>query len=196
MDSLRDKIDNLIRDLDRNESERSGIIDDPFAQEGERISREQMAARSSKTDPSTKIRVHIPDETITDRISGRSKEAGSLPSKSAPIPPRFRDWNPDMEVARRIGVTIRYSSRSNEVRCPDLNISSRHVTGSFGYEGPRVRLTSHGPVSSSGLGGAFIREGSTSSGATGNISSSSSSTSGGEATSSASSAKSGKQIKN
>jgi len=64
---------------------------------------------------------------------------------------RFRDWNPDIKVARRAGVSIQYSSRSNEVRCPELNLSSRHVEGSRGYVGPRVRLTSQGPVATSGL---------------------------------------------
>jgi hypothetical protein len=68
---------------------------------------------------------------------------------------RFRDWNPDIKVARRAGVSIRYSSRSNEVRCPELNLSSRHVEGSRGYVGPRVKLTSQGPVASSGLGGVI-----------------------------------------
>lgn len=43
---------------------------------------------------------------------------------------RFRDWNPDVKVASRVGVTIRYSSRTNEVRCPELNISSKSVRGS------------------------------------------------------------------
>ncbi|HUU51554.1 MAG TPA: DUF6600 domain-containing protein [Candidatus Heimdallarchaeota archaeon] len=40
---------------------------------------------------------------------------------------RFRDWNPDMAYARQNGVTIRYSSRTNEVHCPDLGISSRGI---------------------------------------------------------------------
>ena len=40
---------------------------------------------------------------------------------------RFRDWNPDMKVARKAGVNITYSSRTNEVRCPELGMSSRSV---------------------------------------------------------------------
>lgn len=40
---------------------------------------------------------------------------------------RFRDWNPDVAYARRAGITIQYSSRTNEVFCPDLGISSRGV---------------------------------------------------------------------
>lgn len=34
------------------------------------------------------------------------------------------DWNPDIKVARRLGVTIEYSSRRNQIRCPEFNISS------------------------------------------------------------------------
>lgn len=40
---------------------------------------------------------------------------------------RFRDWNPDIAYARRAGFLILYSSRTNEVFCPDLGISSRGV---------------------------------------------------------------------
>jgi len=40
---------------------------------------------------------------------------------------RFRDWNPDVAYARRTGVEIRYSSRTNEVFCPELSISSRGI---------------------------------------------------------------------
>ncbi|MBA7669653.1 hypothetical protein ES703_77785 [subsurface metagenome] len=40
---------------------------------------------------------------------------------------RFRDWNPDVTVALRAGVSLKYSSRSNEIQCPELNLSSRSV---------------------------------------------------------------------
>jgi hypothetical protein len=49
---------------------------------------------------------------------------------------RFRDWNPDVAYARRTGVSIQYSSRTNEVYCPDLGISSRGVVASEG----RIRV--------------------------------------------------------
>jgi hypothetical protein len=38
--------------------------------------------------------------------------------------PRFLDWNPDLKVARSLGVNIEYSSRRNEVRCPELHLTS------------------------------------------------------------------------
>ena len=40
---------------------------------------------------------------------------------------RFRDWNPDIRTAIRLGVEISYSSRTNEVACPQLGLSSRHI---------------------------------------------------------------------
>lgn len=92
---------------------------------------------------------------------------------------RFRDWNPDIEAARRSGVTIRYSSRSNEVRCPELNISSRHLVGSRGYDGPRVQLISRGSVTSSGSGGAAYGASSNSTGTNTGYKNSSSSGKGG-----------------
>ena len=54
---------------------------------------------------------------------------------------RFRDWNPDLRVARELGVHIEYSSRGNEVRCPELGISSkdRELAPRFA-----PHLTSHG----------------------------------------------------
>jgi len=56
-------------------------------------------------------------------------EAG--PSRSAAPAPRFRDWNPDLRVARELGVHIEYTGARNEVRCPELRFSSsdREVAG-------------------------------------------------------------------
>lgn len=69
---------------------------------------------------------------------------------------RFRDWNPDISYARRTGVTIRYSSRTNEVHCPDLGISSRGVVA-----------TSAGKISAErfGLGRSFTQPSFSTSGA-------------------------------
>lgn len=41
-----------------------------------------------------------------------------------------RDWNPDVQKARRMGVGITYSSRHNEVRCPELGLTSKNVVAS------------------------------------------------------------------
>jgi hypothetical protein len=49
----------------------------------------------------------------------------SRSGRPGPTAARFRDWNPDMKVARELGVHIEYSSMRNEIRCPELKISSR-----------------------------------------------------------------------
>jgi hypothetical protein len=57
---------------------------------------------------------------------------------------RFIDWNPDLRVARTLGVRIEYSSRTNEVRCPELRLSSRDREP--GQAGLVSRMTSFGVV--------------------------------------------------
>jgi hypothetical protein len=50
-------------------------------------------------------------------------------ARPAAAPPsfRFRDWNPDTRTAIRMGVEISYSSRTNEIACPQLGLSSHNV---------------------------------------------------------------------
>jgi len=63
-----------------------------------------------------------------------------------------RDWNPDVKVARRTGVSIGYMSRSNVVACPELKITSRNRPGRRGAGEPKMRMTSSGVAYSSGGG--------------------------------------------
>jgi hypothetical protein len=65
--------------------------------------------------------------------------------------PRFLDWNPDVKVARELGVRIEYSSAKNEVRCPELRLSSadRERGGAFS-----PRMTSGGLSFEPSAGGA------------------------------------------
>jgi hypothetical protein len=75
--------------------------------------------------------------------------ASAAPAVRPVAPPvRFRDWNPDMRVARELGVRIEYSSLRNEVRCPELRITSRDRDRAGG---PSVRMTPHGVVASAGV---------------------------------------------
>lgn len=134
--SLRDKFDGLMR-----------IVESP----------ELESAQSPQIERERFIRV----QTESTRSSTAHKDASqSLGIRSVAFEPkassvRFRDWNPDMKVARRAGISIKYASRSNEVRCPELNMTSRHVTGSRGYSGPRIRLTSRGSVVSTASYGSM-----------------------------------------
>ena len=120
--------------------------------------------------------------------------AGAAPSKSPqrPFPGvirslvpgptaliRTHDWNPDMKVAQKLGVDIRYSSMTNEVYCPQLRISSNW----------RMYEPSRGS-SSSGSFGSGSASGS-SSGSSGSSGSSAGTSSGTSSGSSGSTAKGG-----
>ncbi len=195
--ALQGKIDDLLGEMARNGHRQANAVDDPSVPEGGKMLKEQISISSPEVanGPSGQGRVDIQDRAMLDSVPERSTDIPSAESKSRYLQTRFRDWNPDMEVARRAGIHIIYSSLSNEVKCPELNVSSRHVTGSFGYEGPRVRITSQGSVSTSGSSGAFVSGGNTSTDRSDSISSSTSSTSGTGDKSSASSEKT-KKIKN
>lgn len=69
---------------------------------------------------------------------------------------RFLDWNPDIKVARSLGVGIEYVSRHNEIRCPELRLSS--IDRTRGQDGFVARMTSSGvvnePAGSTGSGGS------------------------------------------
>ncbi|MBN1224179.1 MAG: FecR domain-containing protein [Candidatus Aminicenantes bacterium] len=76
-------------------------------------------------------------EKISDMDPGRARRSAgqqikveSSQSSFSKYTARFRDWNPDIKMAGGIGVTIRYSSRTNEVHCPELHLSSRGVIAS------------------------------------------------------------------
>ena len=125
---------------------------------------------------------------LTRSVLFRAEDIGKLKAEVAAQ--RLKELNPDVKVAQRAGISIRYSSRTNEVRCPELNISSRHVSGSRGYVGPRVHLTSGGSIRSAGGGGDYS-SGSSSSGSSTRGSSSSSKASNSGSKSSGSSGKGG-----
>jgi hypothetical protein len=96
---------------------------------------------------------------------------------------RIRDWNPDVPVAQRLGVSIRYLSRSNEISCPELNLRSN-------FDGRPVRLGSSSvSASSGGSSGAAGSSGGMSSG--GSVSSSGGSASAGSSGASSSTSSGG-----
>jgi hypothetical protein len=107
-------------------------------------------------------------------LSPKTKEVTPSPAM------RFRDWNPDVKNAQRLGVEIKYSSRANEIRCPALGLSSRNVAvsrGGFisrGFYSSGSGSSSYSS-SSSGSSGGSSRTGSASSTASSGSSSSKSS---------------------
>jgi hypothetical protein len=158
MSVLREKIDDLIGNLEGmknlpiRDSQVSSAVIDSKAQEKQDVDNEKRVGRPFEV----RVQSSLPDQTNFSNkvspadVSDKSRGSSSDRLRSNPSSARFRDWNPDIKVARSAGVSIRYSSRSNEIRCPELNLSSRHVTGSRGYDGPHVQLTSRGPVTTSG----------------------------------------------
>jgi len=74
---------------------------------------------------------------ITREDGFRSKEAKGFKSKaidkgsggSVRLPLKgFRDWNPDSQWASSHGYNIVYSSKNNEVVCPDLGLTSKTIS--------------------------------------------------------------------
>jgi len=64
-------------------------------------------------------------------------------------PTAFRDWNPDITVARILGVRIQYAGAKNEIRCPELKISSHDRSG----RGIGAPIMTSGGLRSFGAGG-------------------------------------------
>ena len=91
---------------------------------------------------------------------------------------RFRDWNPDVAYARRTGVTIRYSSRTNEVFCPALGISSRGVVATSAGKIATDRFGSGSSLTKPGFSTSWASGGSSGSDSSPQSSSSSSKVSG------------------
>jgi hypothetical protein len=168
--SLRMKVTDLIRGLD--DANRQEMKELPMSQVNvEKSDRnvDDMSGKKQIRSPtnirfgiSSKNRESSPVDVPRKNVSRQPKNLNSRALSSRRSAARFRDWNPDIKVALKAGISIRYSSRSNEVRCPELNISSRHVSGSKGYRGPRVRLTSHGSVTAPGSSSASYAGGSSS----------------------------------
>ncbi|OGD21037.1 MAG: hypothetical protein A2W03_10155 [Candidatus Aminicenantes bacterium RBG_16_63_16] len=64
---------------------------------------------------------------------------------------RFRDWNPDVRAAVRLGVDIAYSSRTNEVYSSELGLRSRDIMPRAHFS-PGFQLNSPDSGSSASIG--------------------------------------------
>jgi hypothetical protein len=98
-----------------------------------------------------------PAETavVASEASNRQGEPSppviALPSGERSTP-RFRDWNPDVRAAHRLGATLTYSSATNEVRCPELAAAVRERLG--GWNGTGGSWSGSGPGGSRASGGS------------------------------------------
>jgi uncharacterized membrane protein YgcG len=110
--------------------------------------------------------------------------------RTPPQPPpagtsRRLDWNPDVRIARELGVHIEYASGKNEIRCPELRLSSSDRVRSTDFV-PRLTPGGVSYVPSSSLGGS---SGSSSSGSSASAGSGQTSAKGGSSGGSGSSGK-------
>ncbi len=93
---------------------------------------------------------------VVEPIQGASSGVGSrtllreiVNSGSKPAL-RTIDWNPDIRMAQRMGVEVRYLSGRNEIVCPELNLTSSNSR--FNTENRGAAETSMG--TSNGMGGS------------------------------------------
>jgi len=118
----------------------------PISDKGESLKTQKLPVDSKikKSRP----RVTSPEKETAIHTKGKSASMVSKTSRPKPSM-RFRDWNPDTGVARRMGVSIKYFSRNNEIRCPELRLSSKNVSSSGYSSRGRGGFSSSGGDSSS-----------------------------------------------
>jgi len=89
---------------------------------------------------------------------------------------KFRDWNPDIHWGIYKGLKVQYSSKDNEMVCPKLQLSSRHMTNiqRIRLAGGRRNMSSRGFMAGSSGSGS---SGSYTSGSSGSVHSASASAS-------------------
>jgi Family of unknown function (DUF6600)/FecR protein len=125
------------------------------------------AAASAKTEPSPRsAQVSRDARLVIDRsraMADLREWAGASPKRPGEITMpsassssfRFRDWNPDARAAIRLGVEISYRSRTNEVACPQLGLSSRDIRPSSHWSGGSANFgSSRGSSGESGRSSA------------------------------------------
>jgi len=155
------------------------------------VSDKAESLKTQKLPDGSKIKVSKPRVISPEKETSFHKVEKSISniSKSTNLRSslRFRDWNPDVGLARKVGVSIKYVSRTNEIRCPELGLSSRNVGsrgsvsrgGSFSSSGSGSSSGSRASSSSSGSSTGSSSGSSRSTGSSGSKSSGNSSRSGG-----------------
>ncbi len=128
---------------------------DPVSEAGRIFMRNENPAAAGGVGNLGKTPVPADRKTDPGR-NGPGQRTKAFAGENAPgarlsrIGPSRPDWNPDARIATRLGARIEYQSGRNEIRCPELGISSadRHA-GGFGPV-----LTSRGVVQSDPSGPA------------------------------------------
>jgi uncharacterized membrane protein YgcG len=85
----------------------------------------QERLKGKINNPATGI---IAARTNTGIVSSRSSPAAKAKTKTDGLTTKLRDWNPDSRWASKNGFKVKYSSRNNEVICPELGAYSSNIT--------------------------------------------------------------------
>lgn len=137
-----------------------GDLKAPNVREKAKFLETVLAGKGSSRPALGTVRRAVPVESLPARAAAR-------PARESVLTPRFGlDWNPDVRNGYRLGLSVQYSGRTNEVICPEIHISSRlaHLSSNWFRNEPR---SSSGGGSSSGAtwDGPFARGGGSSEGA-------------------------------
>ncbi|MCP2519614.1 FecR family protein [Candidatus Aminicenantes bacterium AC-708-M15] len=93
----------------------------------------EASKKSNRGDNKQNISISLRE--FLDVMPEISKEKSLTKNRIPSSRMRFRDWNPDIRWALRRGINIVYSSRTNEIICPSIGISSRTVSSGGSYSG-------------------------------------------------------------
>ncbi len=133
-------------------------------------------------------RIDRGQEAAPRQVVERPRAGAVASTNRARMTVRTIDWNPDARMASRSGVGLFYDSRSNQILCPELGLTS----GNSPYNRTEPGLYGGGSHPSAGGGGSSSTGSSGSSGSSGSASTVSGS---GSSTGSTGSAESGGHIK-
>jgi len=96
-----------------------------------RMDKTGTAVKADAVPLKTSPNFNYPGKDVGQNPSGSPMARKDIGDRSGSKRPeftmRFRDWNPDVKAAQKAGVSISYSSRTNEVCCRELGVSSRTV---------------------------------------------------------------------
>ncbi|MGB9906450.1 MAG: DUF6600 domain-containing protein [Candidatus Saccharicenans sp.] len=85
-------------------------------------------------------------KTGVEPVTGANARKAARPPAASNL--RFRDWNPDLQTARQLGIRIIYDSSRNAVVSPELGITSREARQE------RLRITPQGLIQYAPAGGS------------------------------------------
>lgn len=108
------------------------------------------AEKSQAQKPDNHLNYAVPKNGQLDkgqlRSSGQPQNSREISRPVEKQVMRFRDWNPDIRVARETGLRIIYDSSRNSIVAPDIGLSSKEAREMH------LRITPQGVVQPAGVG--------------------------------------------